>query len=68
MGFFSAFSTVLKVFSKIAGYFIIKKSVERDIMKDQLDDIHLAKTVKDNLNRDSNNSTRDKLRNKFIRK
>ena len=45
-----------------------KKSVERDIMKDQLDAIHLAKTVKDNLNRNSNKSTRSKLRNKFIRK
>tara|TARA_B100000686_G_scaffold27460_1_gene27033 strand:- start:7769 stop:7975 length:207 start_codon:yes stop_codon:yes gene_type:complete len=68
MGFFSAFSTVLKVFSKIAGYFIIKKSVERDIMKDQLDDIHTAKTIKDNLNRDSIKRTRNKLRDKFIRK
>mgnify|MGYP003680034351 CR=1 FL=1 len=67
MGFLSAFSTILKVFSKIAGYLIVKKSVERDIMKDQLDDIHLAKMVKENLDTDSNKSTRSKLR-KYIRK
>ena len=67
MGFFSAFSTILKVFSKLAGYLIIKKSVERDIMKDQLDDIHLANMVKKNLDRDNNKSTRSKLR-KYIRK
>ena len=67
MGFLSAFSTILKVFSKIAGYLIVKKSVERDIMKDQLDDIHLAKMVKENLDADSNKSTRSKLR-KYIRK
>jgi len=67
MGFLSAFSTILKVFSKIAGYLIVKKSVERDIMKDQLDDIHLAKMVKENLDSNSNKSTRSKLR-KYIRK
>ena len=68
MGFLSAFSTILSVFTKIAGYFIVKKSVERDIMKDQLDDIHTAKIVKEDLNADSNKSTRSKLRNKYIRK
>jgi len=68
MGFLSSFSTILSVFSKIAGYFIVKKSVERDIMKDQLDDIHTAKMVKEHVNSTSNKSTRSKLRSKYIRK
>lgn len=68
MGILSSFSTILSVFTKIAGYFIVKKSVERDIMKDQLDDIHTAKMVKENINANSNKSTRSKLRSKYIRK
>jgi hypothetical protein len=41
--------------------------VDNKVVGGELDDIHLAKTVKDNLNRNSNKSTRSKLR-KYIRK
>ena len=53
MGWLSALGGIAKLASKMFGFattmFLMKKSVKADVMKDQLDDLHLANEVKKKL-------------------
>jgi hypothetical protein len=62
MGWLSTFNIIAKLFNKFLGYFIIKKSIERDIMKESLDDIHISNEVKKKYSAITGWRKRDKLR------
>ena len=61
MGWLSTFNIIARLFTKLLGYFIIKRSVERDVMKESLDDIHTAHEVKKIYSATSGWRKRDKL-------
>tara|TARA_X000001382_G_scaffold104037_1_gene79019 strand:+ start:417 stop:632 length:216 start_codon:yes stop_codon:yes gene_type:complete len=71
MGWLSALGGIAKLASKLFGFattmFLMKKSVKADVMKDQLDDLHLANEVKKKLRTTTVASKRNSLR-KYKRK
>ena len=68
MGFLSALGGVAKLASKIFGYVMIKKAVQADVMKEQLDDIRVANEAKRKVRTSSASVNRDKLRKHRKRK
>ena len=68
MGFLSALGGVAKLASKIFGYVMIKKAVQADAMKEQLDDIRVANEAKRKVRTSSASVNRDKLRKHRKRK
>ena len=62
MGWLSALGPLAKLASKIFGFMLIRKAVQADVMKDQLDDIRVADEVKKKINAVSAVAKRDKLR------
>ena len=67
MGFLSALGPIFKFASKIFGYVMIKKAVQADAMKEQLDDIRISNEVKRKVRTSSASINRNKLR-KHLRK
>ena len=67
MGWLSSLGIIAKLGSKLFGYFTLKKAISADVMKDQLDDIHLANQVKKKLRATDAASKRNSLR-KYKRK
>lgn len=41
MGWLSALGGIAKLASKLFGFMLMRKAVQADVMKDQLDDLHL---------------------------
>ena len=66
MGWLSALGGIAKLASKVFSFattmFLMKKAVQADVMKDQLDDIRVADEVKKKINATSAVAKRGKLR------
>ena len=62
MGWLSALGPLAKLASKIFGFMLIRKAVQADVMKDQLDDIRVADEVKKKINATTASAKRSKLR------
>ena len=62
MGWLSALGGIAKLASKIFGFMLMRKAVQADVMKDQLDDIKVADEVKKKINATSAVAKRNKLR------
>ena len=62
MGWLSALGGIAKLASKLFGFMLMRKAVQADVMKDQLDDIRVADEVKKKINATSALSKRSKLR------
>lgn len=62
MGWLSALGPLAKLTSKIFGFMLMRKAVQADVMKDQLDDIRVANEVKKKNNAISASAKRSKLR------
>ena len=67
MGWLSALGGIAKLASKLFGFMLMRKAVQADVMKDQLDDIHLANQVKKKINATDAASKLKRLR-KYKRK
>ena len=62
MGWLSALGGIAKLASKIFGFMLMRKAVQADVMKDQLDDIRVADEVKKKINATATSAKRSKLR------
>ena len=62
MGWLSALGGIAKLASKIFGFMLMRKAVQVDVMKDQLDDIRVADEVKKKINATTASAKRIKLR------
>ena len=62
MGWLSALGGIAKLGSKLFGFMMMRKAIQADVMKDQLDDIHLANQVKKKLRATDAASKRNSLR------
>jgi hypothetical protein len=62
MGWLSALGPLAKLTSKIFGFMLMRKAVQADVMKEQLDDIRVADEVKKKNNAISASVKRSKLR------
>ena len=62
MGWLSALGGIAKLASKIFGFMLMRKAVQADVMKDQLDDIRVADEVKKKINATATSVKRSKLR------
>ena len=62
MGWLSALGPLAKLTSKIFGFMLMRKAVQADVMKDQLDDIRVADEVKKKINATTATAKRSKLR------
>ena len=62
MGWLSALGGIAKLASKLFGFMLMRKAVQADVMKDQLDDIRVVDEVKKKINATSALSKRSKLR------
>jgi|TARA_R110000796_G_scaffold1970_1_gene7927 hypothetical protein len=67
MGWLSALGGIAKLGSKLFGFMMMRKAIQADVMKDQLDDIRVADEVKKKNNAISASAKRSKLR-KYKRK
>ena len=67
MGWLSALGGIAKLGSKLFGFIMMRKAIQADVMKDQLDDIRVADEVKKKNNAISASVKRSKLR-KYKRK
>jgi|TARA_R110000787_G_scaffold11448_3_gene37990 hypothetical protein len=67
MGWLSALGGIAKLGSKLFGFMMMRKAIQADVMKDQLDDIRVADEVKKKNNAISASVKRSKLR-KYKRK
>jgi|TARA_R110000824_G_C15032814_1_gene659590 hypothetical protein len=67
MGWLSALGGIAKLASKVFGFVLMRKAIQADVMKDQLDDIRVADEVKKKNNAISASVKRNKLR-KYKRK
>ena len=50
MGWLSALGGIAKLTSKIFGFVLMRKAVQADVMKEQLEDIRVADEVKKKIN------------------
>ena len=50
MGWLSALGGIAKLASKLFGFMLMRKAVQADVMKDQLDDIRVVDEVKKKIN------------------
>ena len=62
MGWLSALGGIAKLASKLFGFMLMRKAVQADVMKDQLDDIRVADEVKKKINATATSAKRSKLR------
>ena len=62
MGWLSALGPLAKLASKVFGFMLMRKAVQADVMKKQLDDIRVADEVKKKINATTANAKRSKLR------
>jgi hypothetical protein len=62
MGWLSALGGIAKLASRIFGFVLMRKAVQADVMKDQLDDIRVADEVKKKINATTALAKRGKLR------
>jgi hypothetical protein len=62
MGWLSALGGIAKLASKLFGFMLMRKAVQADVMKDQLDDIRVADEVKKKINATTALAKRGKLR------
>ena len=62
MGWLSALGGIAKLASRIFGFVLMRKAVQADVMKDQLDDIRVADEVKKQINATATSVKRGKLR------
>ena len=62
MGWLSALGGIAKLASKLFGFMLMRKAIQADVMKDQLDDIRVADEVKKKNNAISAVAKRSKLR------
>jgi hypothetical protein len=67
MVWLSALGGIAKLGSKLFGFIMMRKAIQADVMKDQLDDIRVADEVKKKNNAISASAKRSKLR-KYKRK
>jgi hypothetical protein len=62
MGWLSALGGIAKLASKLFGFVLMRKAVQADVMKEQLDDIRVADEVKKKINATTSSAKRSKLR------
>ena len=62
MGWLSALGGIARLASRIFGFVLMRKAVQADVMKDQLDDIRVADEVKKQINATATSVKRSKLR------
>ena len=62
MGWLSALGPLAKLASKVFGFMLMRKAVQADVMKEQLDDIRVADEVKKKINATTSSAKRSKLR------
>ena len=62
MGWLSALGGIAKLASKLFGFVLMRKAVQADVMKEQLDDIRVADEVKKKINATTASVKRSKLR------
>jgi len=62
MAWLSALGGIAKLASKLFGFMLMRKAVQADVMKDQLDDIRVADEVKKKINATATSVKRSKLR------
>jgi len=62
MGWLSALGGIAKLASKLFGFMLMRRAVQADVMKDQLDDIRVADEVKKKINATTASAKRGKLR------
>jgi hypothetical protein len=67
MGWLSALGGIAKLASKLFGFMLMRKAVQADVMKDQLDDIHLKNEVTKKINATSVANKRKRL-SKYVRR
>ena len=61
MGWLSALGGIAKLASKLFGFVLMRKAVQADVMKEQLDDIRVADEVKKKINATTASAKRSKL-------
>jgi|TARA_R110000803_G_scaffold58676_6_gene116880 hypothetical protein len=61
MGWLSALGGIAKLASKLFGFMLMRKAVQADVMKDQLDDLHLKNEVTKQINATSVVNKRKRL-------
>ena len=62
MGWLSALGGIAKLGAKLFGFMMMRKAVQADVMKEQLDDIREADEVKKKINATTASANRSKLR------
>ena len=62
MGWLSALGPLAKLASKVFGFMLMRKAVQADVIKEQLDDIRVADEVKKKINATTSSAKRSKLR------
>ena len=62
MVWLSALGGIAKLASKLFGFVLMRKAVQADVMKEQLDDIRVADEVKKKINATTSSAKRSKLR------
>jgi len=67
MGWLSALGGIAKLASKLFGFMLMRKAVQADVMKDQLDDLHLKNEVTKKINATSVANKRKRL-SKYVRR
>jgi|TARA_R100001224_G_C3922869_1_gene115919 hypothetical protein len=67
MGWLSALGGIAKLASKLFGFMLMRKAVQADVMKDQLDDIHLKNEVTKKINATSVANKRKRL-SKYVKR
>ena len=67
MGWLSALGGIAKLASKLFGFMLMRKAVQADVMKDQLDDIHLKNEVTKQINATSVVNKRKRL-SKYVKR
>tara|TARA_R110000744_G_scaffold151487_1_gene264981 strand:+ start:1960 stop:2166 length:207 start_codon:yes stop_codon:yes gene_type:complete len=68
MGWLSALGGIAKLASKLFGFMLMRKAVQADVMKDQLDDLHLKNEVTKQINATSVADKRKRLSKHVKRK
>ena len=67
MGWLSALGGIAKLASKLFGFMLMRKAVQADVMKDQLDDIHLKNEATKKINATSVANKRKRL-SKYVKR
>ena len=67
MGWLSALGGIAKLASKLFVFMLMRKAVQADVMKDQLDDLHLKNEVTKKINATSVANKRKRL-SKYVKR